>query len=133
MSEANLVLPRLSRLIPVLQDRFRWLNMNRPTTRYLVREFNLVDDSIVDPHYFRTLIGIRRLIRQADDLGVQIKDIGTGLVDFPARLHGRDILLCWRIGESKVRFWHDPEAGFVGRHPLPDPGLDPSEGEGDGH
>ncbi|HTR76881.1 MAG TPA: DUF2203 domain-containing protein [Gemmatimonadaceae bacterium] len=56
--------------------------------------------------------------RELDDLGVLLKDRRQGLVDFPSELDGRDVLLCWRLGEPEVRFWHDAASGFSGRHPL---------------
>ncbi len=52
--------------------------------------------------------------------GVQIKDLETGLIDFPARMGGRDVLLCWKLGEPKVAFYHGHEEGFRGRKPLTD-------------
>jgi hypothetical protein len=54
-------------------------------------------------------------IRQFFDKGVQIKDIDTGLVDFPGRLNGRDVLLCWKMGEETIEYYHSPEDGFAGR------------------
>jgi hypothetical protein len=54
------------------------------------------------------------------DLGVQVKDIDTGLLDFPAlRSDGTEALLCWRVGEDEIRYWHSLEGGFAGRRPLP--------------
>jgi hypothetical protein len=51
--------------------------------------------------------------------GVQVKDMDEGLVDFPARHTGRDVLLCWKVGEPAVAYWHGLEEGFAGRKPLP--------------
>jgi hypothetical protein len=54
------------------------------------------------------------------ELGVQVKDADTGLVDFPARHpDGSLVLLCWRLGEDEVAAWHTLEGGFAGRKPLP--------------
>ena len=64
----------------------------------------------------------RALARAVDDiveLGVEVKDLDEGLVDFPARREGEDVLLCWRLGEDEVGFWHSLEDGFAGRKPLP--------------
>ena len=64
----------------------------------------------------------RELARVIDELtehGVQVKDIDDGLVDFPARRRGETVLLCWRLGEDEVGYWHTVEAGFAGRRPLP--------------
>ena len=52
-------------------------------------------------------------------LGVEVKDADTGLLDFPAVHEGRPVLLCWRLGEDEVGFWHGPEDGYAGRRPLP--------------
>lgn len=50
--------------------------------------------------------------------GVLIKDIGSGLVDFPSERDGRVVFLCWRFDEPKVAFWHDLDTGFANRQPL---------------
>lgn len=56
--------------------------------------------------------------RELADLGIQLKDRRVGLVDFPSEMSGRRVLLCWRLGEEEVRFWHDEDAGYAGRQPL---------------
>ena len=54
--------------------------------------------------------------------GIILRDLDTGLVDFPARLDdGREYLLCWVLGEPEVAWWHWPDTGFAGRRPLSDP------------
>ena len=50
--------------------------------------------------------------------GVIVKDLDTGLVDFPALRDGEEILLCWRLGEDEVAYWHGLEEGFAGRKRL---------------
>lgn len=57
-------------------------------------------------------------LERLDDLGVLVKDPDSGLVDFPARREGEDVLLCWRVGEDEVRYWHDLVHGFAGRKPI---------------
>ena len=52
------------------------------------------------------------------ELGVELKDGLTGLVDFPSRMEDRVVYLCWKLGESEVLHWHELDAGFSGRHPL---------------
>ena len=46
------------------------------------------------------------------------KDRRTGLIDFPSEMDGRRVLLCWRLGEESVQYWHDEQSGFAGRQPL---------------
>lgn len=49
---------------------------------------------------------------------ILLRDPETGLIDFPSELAGREVFLCWRLGEDDVAHWHDVEAGFLGRKPL---------------
>ncbi len=57
-------------------------------------------------------------VRQIDAWGVTLRDIGSGLVDFPALANGRPIWLCWKLGEDDIAFWHELDAGIAGRKPL---------------
>ncbi len=50
--------------------------------------------------------------------GVQVKDIDIGLLDFPCKVEGEIVLLCWKLGESKITHWHSTEEGFAGRKPI---------------
>lgn len=61
------------------------------------------------------------LVEEIDDLGAQVKDLDTGLVDFPAAHPetGETVLLCWQLGEPEVAHWHDLAEGFAGRKALP--------------
>ncbi len=61
---------------------------------------------------------LRELVRGLVQLGVQVKDLDRGLVDFPSRIDGRPALLCWQVGEERIAFWHTPEEGFAGRRTL---------------
>lgn len=63
--------------------------------------------------------GIARCVARIHEAGGLVKDLDEGLVDFPARREGEDVLLCWRLGEAEVGFWHGVEEGFSGRRPLP--------------
>lgn len=58
------------------------------------------------------------LVHRVHDMGVQIKDMSIGLMDFPAFHNGYEVLLCWRHGETRVEFWHDFESGFAGRQVI---------------
>jgi hypothetical protein len=55
---------------------------------------------------------------ELEALDIQLKDRRIGLVDFPTEIDGRRALLCWRLGEPSVQFWHDEDAGYAGRQPL---------------
>jgi hypothetical protein len=55
---------------------------------------------------------------ELEALDIQLKDRRIGLVDFPTELDGRRVLLCWRLGEDSVQYWHDEDVGYAGRQPL---------------
>ena len=57
-------------------------------------------------------------VDRLDELGVQVKDLDTGLLDFPALRDGEEVELCWRVGEDAVAHWHGIGEGFAGRKPI---------------
>jgi hypothetical protein len=57
-------------------------------------------------------------VAQIDKLGITLRDIERGLIDFPALTGGRQVWLCWQLGEDTVAFWHELETGFGSRRPL---------------
>jgi len=61
---------------------------------------------------------IQESLNQIEELGGQLKDLDTGLVDFPAMIDGEEVLLCWKYGEKSIRFYHNSSDGFAGRKPL---------------
>jgi hypothetical protein len=125
VEEANRTLPLVSRIVDdLVREHKMWEDK--------VREFELatVGSSPEHPDVIADLLQIeaQRLatdiegyIAELNDLGVICKGMGTGLVDFRGRVDGRDVFYCWKLGESAVQFWHEIDAGFVGRqrlHPL---------------
>jgi hypothetical protein len=62
--------------------------------------------------------GLREALEALDELGVVVKDLDAGLVDFPSERDGEIVLLCWQLGEERVAWWHTLDAGFAGRRPL---------------
>jgi len=63
---------------------------------------------------------LARVVERIQAEGVLVKDLDRGLLDFPALRDGREILLCWQLGEDQVAFWHGADEGFAGRKPLSD-------------
>jgi len=57
-------------------------------------------------------------LAEIDSIGVQVKDLSIGLLDFPCEVDGRTILLCWKLGEKSITHWHGLEEGFAGRKPI---------------
>ena len=68
----------------------------------------------------KALQRVRDALAEIDSTGVQVKDLDIGLLDFPCEVNGSTLLLCWKLGESKITHWHTPEEGFAGRKPIDD-------------
>ncbi|HUN85915.1 MAG TPA: DUF2203 domain-containing protein [Terracidiphilus sp.] len=68
----------------------------------------------VDSHTQR----VRETVAEIDEIGVQVKDLDSGLLDFPCRIDDEVVLLCWRMGETAIEHWHTVDGGFKGRQPL---------------
>jgi hypothetical protein len=61
---------------------------------------------------------LRGFVSELAALGVELKDSTIGLIDFPGLIDGREVCLCWKLGEAEVAFWHEVDAGFSGRQSL---------------
>jgi hypothetical protein len=57
-------------------------------------------------------------LAEIDSIGVQVKDVDIGLLDFPCDVEGQIVLLCWRMGEKSITHWHGTQEGFAGRKPI---------------
>ena len=74
-----------------------------------------------DPEINRLMDQLDELFDEIEELGCYYKDwnFTVGLVDFPARLNGREVMFCWRSDEPEIHHYHDSEAGYAGRKPIP--------------
>ena len=61
---------------------------------------------------------VKDTIAEIDSIGVQVKDLDIGLLDFPCEVEGQIILLCWKLGEKSITHWHGTQEGFAGRKPI---------------
>lgn len=77
-------------------------------------------DQAVDAKNRRDAVAakLRAVIEQVQEFGCLIKDLDTGLIDFPTLLRGVEVYLCWKLGESKIEFWHGVDEGFRGRKAI---------------
>ena len=66
----------------------------------------------------KTLQDTKDTLTEIDAIGVQVKDLDKGLLDFPYLLDGQTVLLCWKLGEKEIGYWHSAEEGFAGRKPI---------------
>jgi hypothetical protein len=66
----------------------------------------------------QAFLEVRRLLLALQEAGLVVRDIERGLIDFPAILEGREVYLCWQLGEDEVAWWHELEGGYGGREPI---------------
>lgn len=119
---ANKTLPLVRRIVSdAVRDYWRWqekvrryedLSANR-TLDEPNEEADRLERETLD--LARDIEGYVAEMRQ---LGVEMKGLDTGLVDFPSEVEGRPVLLCWQLGEDSVQYWHEADAGFAGRQPV---------------
>jgi hypothetical protein len=72
---------------------------------------------------------LKEIFERVEEMGVLIKDLDIGLIDFLTRYHGQDVCLCWKLGEDRIRFWHGMEEGFRGRKPIDEEFLQNHRGD----
>ncbi|HLH03197.1 MAG TPA: DUF2203 domain-containing protein [Bryobacteraceae bacterium] len=72
---------------------------------------------------------LRAALEKLEETGCLLKDADIGLIDFPTRYQGREVYLCWKLGESGIRFWHHIEDGFRGRKPIDSEFLSSHQGD----
>lgn len=72
---------------------------------------------------------LRGIFEEIEKMGVLVKDLDIGLIDFLTLYQGREVCLCWKLGEERIRFWHGTEEGFAGRKPIDDQFLENHRGD----
>ena len=125
VAEANAALPLVRMIVRDitdlardLRDRHERLARLRGKDRGVLGEAYQEELQHVQEDFERDQERLQEYAQELHDLGVELKDPVTGLLDFPACMDGREVYLCWRLGESEVGYWHELEAGFAGRQKL---------------
>jgi len=72
---------------------------------------------------------LREVFERIEQIGVLVKDLDIGLIDFLTLYQGREVCLCWKLGEERIRFWHGTDEGFAGRKPIDDDFLENHRGD----
>ncbi|MBM3122351.1 MAG: DUF2203 family protein [Chloroflexi bacterium] len=116
--EANQLLVELRPLVERMRLAYGTLHAARARLTDLAEKAVAGGGSRMPPHLMQAGEQLESSILAIRRHGVVIKDLSSGLIDFPAEYEGRPIFLCWRPGESAVGYWHEVEGGFDGRRPL---------------
>ena len=119
--EARNLMPRLRRLLArVSAERGVLLDMRVEIDLAREKALEGGGGSPFGAKYITHLIAFSEAVQEIEYLGVHVKDMRTGLVDFPYDRDGRIVYLCWKPDEDEIGWWHETDAGFAGRQPLTD-------------
>jgi len=120
VEEANSLLPNVRPIVKKIQRAHRRLIAQQSAAKHAAEGAEFGGGGIANgTRYAQLLIDLSVGAEQLEALGIQLKDYGHGLIDFPSMREGRVILLCWKADEGdNIEWWHDVETGFAGRQPL---------------
>jgi hypothetical protein len=128
IAEANAALPLvraiaqdITELAHSLHDRHERLKRVRSGERAKMGESYQEELQHMEQEFERDQARMHEYEKELKDLGVELKDYYTGLLDFRCKMDNREVYLCWRLGEAEVAHWHELDAGFAGRQKLPRP------------
>lgn len=133
MSERTFTLDEAQSLLPVLESLLRTAIQAKRIMDEVEAELQMLNHRIfLNGGMFLDIVPLARrkaeraraeqrakdAIAEIDSIGVQVKDLDMGLLDFPCDVEGQKILLCWKLGEKAITHWHGIEEGFAGRKPI---------------
>lgn len=115
-----------NKTLPDVEKRIKQIISQKDSVVSLQEELQrIVDSDSPFSEFFRkkqelnvAVANLYKSIEQIEELGVVIKSVDEGLLDFPSKRFDEEVWLCWKVGESQVKFWHKKDEGFAGRKPL---------------
>ena len=114
LEQANRALPLVKRIVADIVRMHAQATTHRETIESTTGPLAIAAQHELDLAIDR----LEELVDELNTIGVELKDYETGLVDFVGRHEGRDVYLCWKLGEEKITHWHELDAGFAGRKPV---------------
>ena len=118
VDEANATLPELRELLLKIQAARDEILAHYQEALPVLQQVELNSGGKEAAAYAGAIWKLNTRVRKLVAMGVQLKDLDRGLVDFPAWREDQEVLLCWHLGEDEVGHWHDLESGFAGRQAL---------------
>jgi hypothetical protein len=118
VEEANALLPKIQELLDDLILHRNALREKAPHIEPILRAAGENGGGRVGSEYGVEAYNLYLAIGRIRELGVLLKDLDMGLLDFPHEREGRIVFLCWHPPEERVEYWHEIEAGYAGRQPL---------------
>ncbi len=118
VEEANALLPKLQELLQDVALHRDSLREKAPHLEPILRSATFNGGGRIGSEYGVEAYNLYLAIERIRELGVLVKDLDMGLLDFPHEREGRVVFLCWHPPEERVEYWHEIEAGYQGRRPL---------------
>ena len=131
MESDQFTLEEANALVPWLQEKFLEMELRRQQYVTAQQRFDEIvhdptkDGSTPDPELAEAAASVKALACQVEDMvqeildkGIILRNVSSGLVDFPSQRDGREVFLCWTGGEERIEFWHETNRGFEHREPL---------------
>ena len=118
LEEANTLIPQIDQLLAEMVEVRTKIVAGGADLESVLRRAGGNGGSKKASEYVLLLQHLNASLTTLQGLGVELKDLDQGLVDFPSYREGQLVYLCWKRGEDQIRFWHDLESGFAGRQPL---------------
>lgn len=118
--QANKVLPEVKRkfnLIVAIRDQV--LDIQQELELMITSGDSLERYMLKKQELNTAISNLYKAIEDLESMGIVIKSVDEGLLDFPSKRFNEEVWLCWKAGEEEVKFWHGKDEGFIGRKPLP--------------
>lgn len=115
VAEANALLPYLAPTLVELRDKFEHAARIKIA---IARAAATNGWSEKRERWSMTLARVAELMARLNEWEIELRELSSGLVDFPTVMEGEEAYLCWRLGEPEVAYWHPRDTGFAGRRPL---------------
>ena len=114
LEQANKTLPLVKRIVADIVKMHERATQNQ----LRVEKAKGADQQAAQRELDASVDRLQDLVDELSEVGCELKDYETGLIDFVGRHEGRDVYLCWKLGEEKITHWHELDAGFAGRKPV---------------
>ena len=119
ISAANKILPSVIKKFnysKMLQNEI--IKMEKQMSSVITPETSIEDYIILKQKLNTVVTKFYQSIEDLENIGVVLKGLEQGLLDFPAKRFDEEIWLCWKEGETEIKFWHEKDSGFMGRKPI---------------
>jgi len=119
VNDANKILPSvIKKFVHAKKMKTEVMKMEKQLSSGITPVTSLDEYSILKRKFNSLVTEFYKSIEDLENTGVVLKGIDEGLLDFPAKRFNEEIWLCWKEGETEIKFWHEKDSGFMGRKPI---------------